>query len=62
MGFQQKKIQERTANRGKVHRVKKGDSLYIIAKKYGTTVDKLCKLNNISKRTTLRLGQIIKCS
>ena len=61
-GFQQKKIQERTANRGKVHRVKKGDSLYIIAKKYGTTVEKLCKLNNISKRTTLRLGQIIKCS
>ena len=61
-GFQQKKIQERTANRGKVHRVKKGESLYTIAKKYGTTVDKLCKLNNISKKTTLRLGQIIKCS
>ncbi len=61
-GYQQKKIQQVANSRGRVHRVKKGDSLYIIAKKYGTTVEKLCKLNNISKRTTLRLGQIIKCS
>ncbi len=61
-GYQQKKIQQRAENRSSVHRVKKGDSLYIIAKKYGTTVEKLCKLNNISKKTTLRLGQIIKCS
>lgn len=63
-GYQQAKAaqprQARSAS--KVHRVRKGESLYIIAKKYGTTVDKLCRLNGISKKTTLRLGQILKCS
>ena len=48
--------------RSKVHKGKKGESLYVIAKKYGVTVDKLCRLNNISKRTTLRPGQILKYS
>lgn len=37
--------------------VKKGDTLSSIAKKYGTTVDKICKLNNINKKKTLRIGQ-----
>ena len=41
------------------HTVKKGDTLSSIAKKYGTTVKKLCKLNNISETTTLRIGQKI---
>ena len=39
------------------HTVKKGDTLSGIAKKYGTTVKKLCKLNGISERSTLRIGQ-----
>ena len=37
--------------------VKKGDTLGKIAKKYGTTVKKLCKLNNISEKKTLKIGQ-----
>ena len=44
------------------HRVKQGDSLYKIAKAYGTTVKNLCRLNNLSERTTLRLGQAIRVS
>lgn len=61
--FQQQKIAQRQqARTGKVHRVRKGESLYIIAKKYHTTVDKLCRANGISKKTTLRPGQILKCS
>ena len=44
------------------HKVKKGESLYTIARKHGVTVDKLCRMNNISKRTTLRPGQILKYS
>ena len=50
------------ASRGKIHSVKQGDTLYAIAKKYHTTVEKLCKLNRIKENSTLRLGQIIKCS
>lgn len=41
------------------HTVKKGDTLSGIAKKYGTTVSKLCKLNGISEKSTLRIGQKI---
>ncbi len=57
--FQQQKMQQR---RSQIYKVKKGDTLSSIAKKYHTTVDKLCKLNNISKRKSLKVGQIIKCS
>lgn len=39
--------------------VKKGDSLYSIAKKYNTTVDAIVKDNNL-KNTNLSLGQNLK--
>ena len=58
--FQQQK-RERSA-RAQIHKVKRGDTLFSIARKYNTTVDKLCRLNNIPKGKTLSLGQIIKCS
>ena len=38
--------------------VEKGDSLYSIARKYGTTVDKLKQLNNLSSNL-LNIGQIL---
>lgn len=44
----------------KVHRVKKGESLASIARKYATTVRKLCFLNSISVKTALREGQILR--
>mgnify|MGYP002621994546 CR=1 FL=1 len=44
----------------RVHVVQKGDTLYAIAKKYHTTVDKLCKLNHIKETSILSLGQKIK--
>ncbi len=39
------------------HKIKKGDSLNSISKKYGTTVDKLCMLNHISKNFILIPGK-----
>lgn len=48
--------------RSRYHKVKKGETLSIIAKKHGTTVSKLCKLNKISKSKKLKLGQLIKYS
>ena len=39
------------------YKVKKGDTLSSIAKKYGTTVSKICKLNGISEKKTLKIGQ-----
>lgn len=49
-----------TSSGGGVHRVKQGDTLSAIARKYGTTVSKLCKLNGIRADKTLQLGQKIK--
>lgn len=46
----------------RVHRVKSGETLSRIAAKCGTTIDKLCKLNGISRKTVLRPGQILKYS
>ncbi|MBO4488910.1 MAG: LysM peptidoglycan-binding domain-containing protein [Bacteroidales bacterium] len=43
-----------------VHVVKKGDTLYSIAKRYHTTVAKLCKINHIKENSILSLGQKIK--
>ena len=59
---EERKAEVKARPRSQVHKVRKGESLYVIAKKYGVTVDKLCRLNNISKRTTLRPGQILKYS
>ena len=40
------------------HRVRKGDSLYIIAKQYGTTTKKIQNINNL-KTTMLHKGQVL---
>ena len=39
--------------------VKSGDSLYSIAKKYNTTVDKIKNLNNLNTNL-LQIGQTLK--
>lgn len=39
------------------HTVQKGDHLYGIAQQYGTSIESLCELNGISKRSVLRAGQ-----
>ena len=39
------------------HTVRKGEHLYGIAERYGTSIKELCELNGISRRTTLRVGQ-----
>ena len=42
-----------------VHIIRSGDTLGALARKYHTTVARLCKLNGISATKTLRLGQRI---
>lgn len=60
---QSKKFQEerRESLRAQVHKVRKGESLSVIARKRGTTVKRLCQLNNITTKTVLRVGQILRC-
>ncbi len=46
----------------KYHRIRKGDTLGKIAKRYGVSVNHLCKVNNISTKTTLRIGRSLRVS
>ena len=41
-------------------RIKSGDTLGAIARKYGTTVTNICRLNGIKSTTTLRIGRSLR--
>lgn len=41
----------------KIHKVKSGENLSLIAKKYGVTVKQICKWNNIKDASKIRVGQ-----
>ena len=61
--FQQQKIQQMRAKpRIRNHKVKSGETLSSIARKYGITIDRLCRMNNIKRNTVLRTGQILRYS
>lgn len=44
----------------KYHRVKKGDTLSSIARRYSTTVKKLCSINSLTEKSKLNLGKSIR--
>lgn len=44
------------------HKVQRGETLSSIAKKRGTTIEELCKLNHLTKKMRIRPGQILRYS
>ena len=46
----------------KYHTIRSGDTLGALARKYGTTVSRLCQLNGIKSTTILRIGQRLRVS
>ncbi len=46
----------------KTYKIHRGDSLYLIAQKYGVSVKQLKTLNGMNKRIVLRVGQEIRVS
>ena len=44
----------------KFHKVKRGETLASIARKRGTTIDEICRLNRIGRNIRLMPGQILK--
>ena len=59
---QPKPAQPKPKNTGgtKYHTLAKGENLSTVAKKYGTTVDQLCKMNGISKSTKIYAGKKLR--
>lgn len=51
---------KQTAGAKGSYTVRRGDTLYSIAKRNGTTVKRLCQLNGISENAKLRVGQKLK--
>jgi lysophospholipase L1-like esterase len=49
-----------TKKGSKYHTVRSGETLSAIARKHGTSVDKICKLNGLKKTSIIRPGQKIK--
>jgi murein DD-endopeptidase MepM/ murein hydrolase activator NlpD len=44
------------------YKVRSGDTLSRIAQRQGVSIDRLCKLNRISRTSILRPGQVLRCS
>ena len=42
------------------HKIKSGDTLGAIARRYGTTVNNICRLNGIKSTTVLRIGRTLR--
>lgn len=42
------------------HTITKGDTLSALARRYGTSVSKICKLNSITEKTILSIGRKLK--
>ena len=44
----------------KYHRVRSGDSLWRISRRYDVTINKLCRINKLNRKKSLRIGQKIR--
>ena len=42
------------------HKIKSGDTLGGLALRYGVSVDKICRLNGITRKTVLRIGRTLR--
>lgn len=54
------KVAAKTSTGVQYHTIRQGDTLGKIAKRYHTTVNKLCRINNMKSTATLRIGRKIK--
>ena len=48
------------ARKHRFHQVRRGESLWVLSRKYNISVRKLCALNGISRKSTLKIGQSIR--
>lgn len=51
--------QQAQARKDRIHHVHEGDTLWDLAKRYGTTVDRICRANRISPSKRLKVGDTL---
>ncbi len=56
------KAQAQKDTRVRIHKVKKGETLYSIARKHGINLKALCRMNGLKTNSKVRVGQILKYS
>jgi murein DD-endopeptidase MepM/ murein hydrolase activator NlpD len=56
--YHQKELKEMAA--AKYHTVRSGDTLGALARRYGTSVSTLCRLNGIKSTSIIRIGQRLR--
>lgn len=56
----QEEAERKAAEAIKYHTIRSGDTLGAIARKYGTTVTRICQLNGIKSTTILRIGRRLR--
>ena len=44
------------------YRVRKGDTLKSIARRYGMTINQLCRINGLRKTSKVKVGRSLRCS
>jgi len=49
-----------TSTTRKYHVIRRGDTLYALSRRYGVKVSDLCRINGISERATLSIGQRLR--
>ena len=42
----------------KKHKIKRGESLWSIAIKYGSTITAICEINNLNRKKPIRTGKV----
>ncbi len=54
--------QHSSSSAGETVKVRRGDTLWKVSRKYGLTVDQLCRWNGLKKRSILHPGQVLSLS
>lgn len=58
--IEKKEREEAAKKEAKYHTIRSGDTLLAIARRHGTTVPEICKLNGISRDATLKVGKTLR--
>ena len=56
----QEEAERKAAAAVQYHTIRSGDTLGALARKYGTSVTRLCQLNGIKSTSILRIGQRLR--